>query len=64
VTGHDQPAATVDLPVGSVVIERYQPDKGRAQWLAMVVNGKGELQLRAVCKTRHEALVEADRHGR
>ena len=46
---------------GSIVIERYKPDKGRIQWLSQVVDRKGDLRLRAVCKTRHEALVEADR---
>ena len=44
---------------GSVLIERYKPDRGKPQWILYVVR-RGELQMVKVCDTRHEALTHAD----
>lgn len=44
---------------GSILIERYMPDRGGPQWLLHIVKG-GELRMLGVYRTRHDALVHAD----
>lgn len=56
----DSPFAKVNLPVGSLVVERYVPTnprgKTRVQWLAESVDAEGNLLLHRACRTRKEAL--------
>lgn len=50
----------VDLPAGSLVVEKYQYATARqttgVQWLAQSVDKDGNLLLHKVCRTRKEAL--------
>lgn len=60
------PYLTVDLPAGSLVVERYVYTNRRGndngvQWLAEVVDKDGNLLLMQACKTRREALEVVSR---
>jgi hypothetical protein len=55
------PYLTVDLPAGSLVVERYTYESNRTgnpgvQWLAEVVDKDGNLRLMMACRTRRGAL--------
>lgn len=54
------PFKTVDLPAGSLVVERYvytNPSGSTGvQWLAQSVDKDGNLLLHEACRTRKQAL--------
>ena len=56
----DGPFKTVDLPAGSLVVEKYHYATAKqttgVQWLAQTVDKDGNLLLLRACRTRKEAL--------
>jgi len=60
------PFQTVDLPPGSLVVEKYRYTNRRGndtgvQWLAQSVDKDGNLLLHRACRTRKEALEVVSR---
>jgi hypothetical protein len=68
--GLDRSAATTEpvvleynlLRPGSVLIERYAPEKGKPQWCVHKVESDGSLSQLIVLGTRREALEWAASH--
>jgi hypothetical protein len=58
-------STTVDLPAGSLVVEKYHYETERrttgVQWLAQSVDAEGNLLLHRACRTRKEALEALSR---
>lgn len=56
----DGPFKMVDLPAGSLVVEKYHYATAKqttgVQWLAQTVDAEGNLLLHRACRTRKEAL--------